>query len=543
MSAPHVAPGPPATGAEPTLVAGDDPRRWWILTACCLVAFAQLAEPQLWMIGLDIPASVFGTAWSGYRLFANLGLVLFVAFQLVGGVLGDLYGRRRVLLIGAAGAAAANLLSTLAWSLPALIVARGLVGLLGALAFPLALGIIRLSFADSERKIALLVYAFVTAAGTLASLLGILIEDWFGWRYTVVIPVVAGSAGIWLAWRHMPESRARGGLSRVEAIVAAAWTMVILALVFGLVVARTNGTWNNPITLAALGAGIAGLGIMAYWSRRPRYARLLRRARHVPRQFLVVLLLITATLSFALSGYVLQMYQFFFTVQQRSGIVSGLALAPIVLGNIFTLRWAGRFALAQPRYLTLSVGLGAMGAAVLLSALARQNVPYLALVPVMTLFGLGFLLASTAWTHIFFSALPGDLVGMSAGINRAAGLVGGALAGVVLSTVIVLTGKADFARRLAEVGLDERQKEVALLAVEAALRRNISADTLDQAPGSIAVLGLLSAYRESYSVAITSALLVVAAICIVCGVIAWVWLRRVEQVGAPQAYPEAPALE
>ncbi|MCX7790472.1 MAG: hypothetical protein N2378_07510, partial [Chloroflexaceae bacterium] len=57
----------------------DDPRRWWMLAACCTVAFAQQAEPFLWMIGYEIPSSAFGTGWREYRVLASLGALLFVA--------------------------------------------------------------------------------------------------------------------------------------------------------------------------------------------------------------------------------------------------------------------------------------------------------------------------------------------------------------------------------------------------------------------------------------------------------------------------------
>src|SRR5262245_11474415 len=287
-----------SAGAEPA-----DPRRWWVLAACCAVGFAQLAEPQLWMIGLNIPASAFGTAWGEYRFLSNLGVVLFVAFQLTGGVLGDLVGRRRIFLIGAVGSTLSNMLSLLAWNLPALIATRALVGMLGALAFPLTLGIVRLMFAGPERSIALLLYTLAISIGTLASLLAIPIEYWFGWRSALLLPIVTGLAGILLAWRYLRESRAEGGIRRREAIIVAAWTLVLLALVFGLAVAHSSGTLRNPITLLAGGVGVLGLLAIGYWTRRSPRPGWTPREDWAPRPLLSLMLLVTAILSFALSGY------------------------------------------------------------------------------------------------------------------------------------------------------------------------------------------------------------------------------------------------
>jgi MFS transporter, DHA2 family, multidrug resistance protein len=512
------------TGA--TYLTAGDARRWWILAACCTLAFAQLAEPQLWMLGLEIPASAFGTAWREYRMVANLGVILFVAFQLIGGVIGDLFGRRRILLIGAIGSTAWSILALAAWDLPTLIIARGLRGIFGALAFPLALGIIRLIFVGEERKIALLIYTFATAVGVLASLISIPIEYHFGWRWGLVLPIVSGLAGCFLAWRCIPESRARGGMGRGEAIAAAAWTLVFLTFIFGMAVARTSGGLNNVITITAAVAGVLGLLVMVVWSRRPTQSGLFQRANELPRNFLSMMLLVSATLSFALSGYVIQLYQFFFNVQQYSGLIAGFALAPIVLGNLFFLRRAGKFAIGQPRHIVVGGGLAAMSVAVLLSSLARPNIPYVAMVPMLVLFGLGFLVASAAWAYFFFSVLPPDLAGTSSGINRAAGLVGGAMAGVVLSAIVQTTGMANFKQRLVDVGLDEAQKEQAYAELTRLLRSNTLGTEQLQQSNDLISLGLLSAYREAYSVAINSAMLAVAAICLIVSVIAWLWLRR-----------------
>lgn len=517
----------------------DHAQRWWILAACCMVTFAQLAEPHLWILGLEIPASAFGAAWEQYRFISNMGLILFVAFQLIGGVMGDMLGRRRIMLIGVIGSLICNVLSLAAWSLPALILFRGLVGLFGALAFPLALGMTRLYFLGDERKIALLIYNFVVGAGTLAALLGIPIEYWLGWRWALALPIIAGIVGLRMAWRYVPESSAPGGVGRVEAVAAAAWAFVTLAVMFGLVVARVSDSWTNPLTLASAGAAALGLLVIVFWSRRTSQPRMLRIAGNVPRHALSLMLLVSATFSFALSGYVLQMYQFFLTVQQNWGLVAGLALAPIILGTIPFLRWAGRFAIEQPRHLVVGSGLAMMGAAMLMSTLLRPNFPYLLTIPIMTLFGVGFLVASAAWAYFFFSVLPADLAGLSAGINRATGMVGGALAGVTLAAVVEFTGMLNFRMRLADLGLDEQQVEIALKALEAILRSPLSPDEIAEQEGAFVALTLLSAYRESYSVAITSALLVTGAICLAVGTLAYFWLRRAAADGSLSLPEEA----
>ncbi len=508
------------------------PARWWLLATCCLVAFAKLSEPRLYVIGLKIPPSAFETAWRDYQILTNLGVVLFVACQLLGGVLGDLYGRRRIFLIGAIGFTAGNLLSLLAPSLPALVGVRAVMNTMGALVFPLTLGLIRLTFEGRERSNALLIYTASTAMGTLASIAAIPIEALLGWRVALILPIAAGSAGGVLAWRHLPESRAHGGIRRAEAVIASAWTLVFLLIIFGLALAGARGTWLNPGTIAASGTGLVGMLILSLWPRLTLQWGGRSRSDPPSRHLLSLLLLVSATLSFALSGFTLRLYGFFTTVQQIPPPLVGLALAPILVGSALALPWTARIAFRYPPRIVVCWSIVAMAVAIGLTALTRPTTPYFWLVPTMVLFGLGFLLASTVWSNIFLSALPTDLVGVSSGISKAAGLTGGALAGVVLGAVAQLIGLNDFARRIGRLGLSAEQQSRALDALNTVLQQGITGTESD--PQVIVRLTLLSLYRESYSVGIAAALLVAAALCLGTAAITWFWLR-------PKTTPAQPA--
>lgn len=499
------------------------PVRWWILAACCLVGFAKLAEPRLYVIGLQIPVSAFGTAWRDYQVLTSLGVVLFVACQLLGGVLGDLYGRRRIFLIGAAGFTVGNLISLLAPSLPALVAVRAVMNMMGALVFPLTLGLIRLTFEARERSTALLIYTLSTALGTLASLAAIPIEALLGWRMALALPIAAGIAGTFLGWRHLPESRARGGFRRAEAVVASSWTLVFLLVIFGIALAGARGTWRNPGTLAAGGAGLLGMLLLSFWPRFTLQWGGRTLSEPPPRHLLSLMLLVSATLSFALGGYVLRLYSFFTTAQQFPPLLAGVALAPILLVSAMALPWTARIAFRQQPHLTVCLSMTAMAVAIGLSSLARPGTPYLWLVPPMALFGLGFLLASTTWSNIFLSALPTDLVGVSSGISKAAGLTGGALAGVVLGAVVQVVGLSDFAARISKLGLSVEQQARALDALNEVLQQGVSG--VDGDPQVIVQLTLLSLYRDAFSAGVSAAFLALAGLCLAVTGLTWLWLR------------------
>ena len=97
---------PPEGGGEQAVPAAEagpvaDPRRWWVLAACCTAACARLVDPKLWMMGLDIPDTAFGAGWQHYRLFSTVTVLLLLAGMLFGGLAGRL-------LRPAAGAAAGH---------------------------------------------------------------------------------------------------------------------------------------------------------------------------------------------------------------------------------------------------------------------------------------------------------------------------------------------------------------------------------------------------------------------------------------------------
>jgi MFS family permease len=511
---------------RPTL----DPRQRWVLAACCTVAFAKLVDPQAWMMGLDIPASAFGSAWADYRIFAGLNAVVLLAFLLLGGVLGDAFGRRRVLLLGAGGATLANVLALVAPNPPLFVVGRVLEAIGSALALPLSLALIRLTFPGRTLPLALLVYTFVTALGALASLLALVIDQFVGIRATLVLPIIAGSVGTGLAWRFVPESRASGGDRVRRAVAAAAWSLVLLVLAIGLIALRQ--TWPNPITLVA--AVLSGLGAvaLAFAGRGQLQAATRTHLTWRQRERLSIMLLAAAVLSLALTGYLMQLYSFFTVVEGLGTVVGGLALAPIILACVPVARLVARLSVQGESRRLIAGGLALIGLALLLTSLLQPGIAYLLLVVPMGLFGIGFLLAQTAWNNAFLSTLPADLVGVTAGISKAAAQTGTLLGSAVMGTILLQYGTADFARRLGDVGLSSAQIAGATALVDVVLRADLP---LGSAPGSgtPSLDGpLMGTYYASYTVGLATTLQWAALACLLTAVLVWFALRGRREVAA-----------
>jgi MFS family permease len=518
-----------AATPRPTL----DPRQRRVLAACCIVAFAKLVDPQAWMMGLDIPASAFGSAWADYRIFAGLNALVLLAFLLLGGVLGDAFGRRRVLLLGAGGATLANVLALLAPNPPLFVVGRFIEAVGSALALPLTLAVIRLTFPGRALPLALLVYTFVTALGALGSLLALVIDEFVGVRATLVLPIVAGAVGTYLAWRSVPESRASGGDRVRRAVAAAAWSLVLLVLTVGLIALRQ--TWPNPITLVA--AVLSGLGAVALAFSGRGQLQAISRAHLTWRQRerLSVMLLAAAVLSLSLTGYLMQLYSFFTVVEGRGTIVGGLALAPIILACVPIARLAARLSVqGEPRRL-IAGGLALLGVALLLTSLLQPGIAYLLLVVPMGLFGIGFLVAQTAWNNAFLSTLPADLVGVSAGISKAAAQTGTLLGSAVMGTILLQYGTADFAQRLGDAGLSNVQIAGATALVDVVLRADLPLGISPDTRAPLLDGSLMGAYYASYTVGLASTLQWAAVACLLTAVLVWFALRGRREVAASVA--------
>jgi MFS family permease len=465
-----------------------------------------------------------------------------MAFLLLGGVLGDALGRRRVLLAGAALATGANVLAALAPNPPLFIIGRSLEAIGSALALPMTLAVLRLTFHGRALPVALLVYTFVTALGSLASLLALALVETAGWRATLVLPIICGAVGFYLTWRAVPESRAAAGDRLRRGVAAAAWSLILLVLTIGLIALRQ--AWPNPITLVA--AAISGVGavVLAVSGRgklrevsRPR---LNWRVRHA----LSVMLLAAAVLSLGLSGYLMQLYSFFTVVQGFGAVLGGVALVPILFVCLPLARPAARMAVDVESRRLIAGGLAFMGCALLATALLRPGMPYWPLVIPMGIFGIGFLLAQTAWNNAFLSTLPEDVVGISAGISKAAAQTGIVLGTSLLGALVQQYGEADFTRRLSNVGLSNEQIAQATAILNTAMQANLSlggSSAAITAPITLLEQGLLAAYYESYTVGIAAALFWAACACLGVAVLVWVVMTSVRNTRRLTGVEDAPS--
>ncbi|MCZ6706445.1 MAG: MFS transporter, partial [Chloroflexi bacterium] len=362
-----------------------NPRRWWILAVMSLTTFMvfldnTIVNTALPSISRDLGASTATLQWviDGYTL-------VLAGFLLVGGTMGDRFGRRRFLILGmlifgiAASGAALSTDSTM------LIGFRGLQGIGAALVLPATLSIVTATFPREERTIAIGVW---TATGGLAigvgPVVGGLIVDEINWAavFWLHLPVVAIAL---LGMRLVPESR-DSRLLRLDIPGALLATSGLFALVFGIIQGNEAG-WTSPEIIAAFSAAVILLGAFAVVEARSR-APMLPLRFFKQRDFNGAVLII-GLIFFSLMVTFFFLTQFFQIVQGKSAFTAGAFILPaagmMLVGAPISAILSKRIG---PRALITVAGVAVVGGLIWLSNLDADS-SYLTIGLGLAAFGFG----------------------------------------------------------------------------------------------------------------------------------------------------------
>jgi len=377
----------------------------------------------------------------------------FGGLLLLGGRLGDLFGRRKIFMIGVLLFSFASLLGGIAQSQETLLAARGLQGVGAAIASPTALALITTNFpAGRPRNRAFAVYAAMSGAGAAV---GLILGGWlteYSWRWTLLINVPIGIAAAVLAPMVLAESaRRRIALDLPGALSG---TLGLLSLVYGLTrAADASHGWGDTWTIAALAAGAAllvGFIVIEGSVREPLLPLRILADRTRGVSFLVMMLVPAAMFS---------MFYFLSIVVQNgmgySSLKTGFAFLPFSVGIVVSAGIASSLvARVDPRWLagvgTLLAGIGLFGFSRLpysdnlsnLGVHASYVSDLLPWIVVMSI-GMGFVFVPLTLTAVH--GVSSDDSGIGSGVLNAMQQVGGSLGLATLSTVAVhaTTSKAN----------------------------------------------------------------------------------------------------
>lgn len=401
--------------ADPVRFGSADAR--WVLAACVLgsgIAFldSTVVNVALPAIGDDLDAGLRGLQWT-----INGYLVTLSALVLLGGSLGDRVGRRRVFIAGLIGFAVASLLCGLAPTVEALVAARALQGVAGALLVPGSLAIISATFHPDDRNRA--VGAWSGLAG-VTSAIGPFAGGWLidavSWRLVFLINVPLVLVTVWIARRHVPESLddAAGRPDLAGAVAASAGLAgVTYALIEGTVVLGVLG-------VAALGAFVA----VERRRREPMLPLELFRSMQFTGANLTTLA-VYAGLGGALFLLVIRLQE----AMGYSALEAGASLVPFTILMLLLSSRAGGLAQRIGPRLPMTVGpLVAAGGLVLVGRIDPGVSYWTSVLPAVVVFGLGMTLTVAPLTATVLAAVDERHLGIGSGVNNAVARVAGLLA-------------------------------------------------------------------------------------------------------------------
>lgn len=409
-----------------------DPLRWWALALLCAAQFIVILDTSI--IGVALPAIQvdLGFTPQGLSWIFNAYVIAFGGLLLLGGKLGDVFGARRMFMLGFAILAGASLVAGLASTQEILIAGRALQGVGAALIAPSALTIIVRLFSHSGPELGK-AFGFwgaaAAAGGTAGVFLGGVITEWLNWPWTFLINVPLGLvvlAATPVVLRHVPSVRGKLGLLSALLVTAA------LVIAVYAIVTTEPGAWGSTRTLGLLAAGLVLLIVFVVLQSIGQEPLLPLRIFGVPN-------LASANILMALLGGAWIPLWFFLNLYlqqtlQLSALSSGLALLPMTILIMILMigvtgRLVGRFGVK----ITLMAGLVAMTGALLLFA----NVPadgsyWIDVLPASLLAAAGMSLAYIPTTMAGMTGARPEETGLASGLINTTYQIGSAVSLAVM---------------------------------------------------------------------------------------------------------------
>lgn len=418
------------------------PEGRWVIAATVLGSGMAFLDGTVVNVALPAIGEDFGVGFSALQWTISAYMLTLGALLLVGGSLGDLYGRRLIFVGGLAGFTFASLLCAVAPSIGVLIGARALQGVGAAMLVPGSLAIISGSFRDQDKGQAIGAWSGLSGVTTaVGPFLGGWLIDSVSWRLVFFINVPVALATIAITLRHVPETRDDSGARRPDITGGITAALGLGGIVFALIEGPARG-WDRPLVLIAGSAGLVAITAFAVIEARSAHP-MMPFGIFRSRQFSGAngaTLLVYAALSAALFLIVIQLQK----ILGYSALEAGAALLPITLLLLILSPTAGKVAQRWgPRWpMTLGPLLAGAGLAALRNA--GEGSHYISdLLPGIVIFGLGLSATVAPLTTAVLTAIERRHAGLASGINNAVARVAGLLAVVLIPLAAGISGIDD----------------------------------------------------------------------------------------------------
>ncbi|MBG0829853.1 MFS transporter [Planomonospora sp. ID67723] len=405
----------------------------WVLLATVLGSGIALLDGTVVNVALPALGAALGADMAGLQWTVNAYTLTLAGLILLGGSLGDRYGRRKVFLVGVVWFALASALCGLAPNVETLVAARALQGVGGALLTPGSLAIIQASFDREDRPRAIGAWSGLGGvAAAVGPLLGGWLVDTAGWRWVFLINLPVAALVVAVTVRHVPESRDAGATGRFDVLGAALAATALAGITYGLVDLL-------PLPLAAG----AALGAAFVWLQ----------VRRSPDALVPVGVFASGVFT-AVNAVTFVMYAamgvvFFLLVVQLqvssgfSPLLAGSAMIPVTVLMLLLSARAGEVAKRIGPRIPMTAGILLCAAALLWMSRIGEGSGYVAdvLLPA-ALFGLGLSAAVAPLTATVLATVEDRYAGVASGVNNAVARTGSLLAVAAIPPLVGLTGDA-----------------------------------------------------------------------------------------------------
>jgi EmrB/QacA subfamily drug resistance transporter len=413
----------------------------WVLVACVLgsgIAFidATVVNVALPAIGRDLHAS-FSTLQATITSYT----VTLASLILLGGSLGDRFGRRRLYVIGTVWFAVASLLCAVATTATFLIVARALQGVGGALLTPASLAIIQASYRREDRARAIGAWSGLGgASAAIAPFLGGWLIQAGSWRYVFLINPVLCALVVAISLRHVPETRDENAAKHLDVLGSVLGVLGLGGVTAGIIAASGQSFLSLRVLLPFVVGVLALLAflLVEYRERYPMLPLGLFRSRQFSAANAVTFLLY-AGLNVVFFLLVVELQ----TVSGLSPLKAGAATLPATLVMLLLAARSGALATRIGPRLQMTVGpfIAAIGL-FMLTRLNADSSYWRDVIPAVTILGLGLTTFVAPLTSTVLAAAPASRAGIASGVNNTVARSAGLIAVAAVPVIVGLTGDA-----------------------------------------------------------------------------------------------------
>jgi EmrB/QacA subfamily drug resistance transporter len=407
--------------------------RWFALAALSLALLAVGLDLTVLNIALPTLAVDLRATTSQLQWFATAYTLVLAAALLPAGLLGDRYGRKKMLLSALVLFGAASAACAFAPSAGVLIAARALLGLAAAFLLPLSMSILPVLFSAQERPRAIGIWATANAIGVPIGPIvgGLLLEHyWWGSVFLINIPLVV--IALVAVGTLVPESRSQQR-RRLDLTGVVLSSLGLLGVTYGVIRAGADG-WGDAGTIGSLLAGAVLVAVFVWWQRRTTDPLIDLDLFRSPSFTWGTAL--TTVVSFAMFGLLFALPQFFQSVNGVSTLSTGLRLLPMIGGLVLSVRVADRVARRTGNKLVVLTGFLVMAAALALGATTTTSSGYGFAATWLAVFGAGLGFAMPTAMNAAMSPLSAERSGVGSALLMTTRQVGGAVGVAILGTVL-----------------------------------------------------------------------------------------------------------